>query len=94
MLLGSDYERLHSLCVNLERGTLAQLSFFVLPTRPKRRGERKAKKKKKELTIFLSLLLVPGQESYCQAQMLYKPPCQRGDAATVSALTSTCETGG
>ena len=90
MLVGSDYEWPYSLGVNLETGTFAPLLFFVLPTRPKR-GE---KRQKKELTIFLSLLLVAGGESYCQAQMLYKPPCRRGDAATMSTLTSSYETRG
>lgn len=87
MLIGSDYEWPYSLGVNLETGTFAQLPFFVLP----KRGE---KRQKKELTILVSLLLVPGGESYCQAQMLYKPLRRRGDAAAMSTFTSPYETGG
>lgn len=42
MLAGSDYERPHSLGVNLESGTVTPLPFFVLPTVRIKEGGKKA----------------------------------------------------
>lgn len=80
MLVGSDYERPHSLGVNLETGTFARLPFFDLPKWGKKGKQIKG-------TDNFSLLPPsPQREKLLPAP--HKPPSHRGDAVTMSTLKS------